>query len=129
VLGRWSFAVHQETRDAWPTRDLGDDLRAFVASPIPVVMVQGDWDTSTPIESARELAPHFAHHHLMVVRRGEHAMPSVLLYEDRAAFDAVLAFFRTGDLSALPAEASLAAPDFKTPDFPPPARPRRRGTR
>jgi pimeloyl-ACP methyl ester carboxylesterase len=129
VLGRWSFAVHQETRDAWPTRDLGDDLRAFVASPIPVVMVQGDWDTSTPIENARELAPHFAHHHLMVVRRGEHAMPSVLLYEDRAAFDAVLAFFRTGDLSALPAEASLAAPGFKSPEFPPPARPRRRGTR
>jgi pimeloyl-ACP methyl ester carboxylesterase len=126
VLGRWGFAVHQATRDAWPSRDLGDDLRRFVTSPIPLVMVQGDWDTSTPIENARELAPHFTHHHLMVVHRGVHGMPSVLLFEDPAAFDAVLGFFRTGDFSALPTESTLAAVDFKTPDFPPPTRPRRR---
>jgi pimeloyl-ACP methyl ester carboxylesterase len=120
VLGRWNFALHQDTRASWPTPDLGDALRAFIPTAIPVVMIQGDWDTSTPVENARELAPYLTRSRLLIVHRGEHAQPSRLTREDPAAFDAILAFMRTGDLSAVPAEITLAAPAFTTPRVAPP---------
>ncbi len=42
--------------DLWPTRDPGNAYRNNVVSSIPTLLFQGTWDTSTPIENAREVA-------------------------------------------------------------------------
>lgn len=113
-LGDWQAGPHLGSRAAWPTKDIGE-LRAFVRSDIPLVMIQGDWDTSTPIENMQTQARYFTHAHTIAVHRGEHAPPSRLAREDPAAFAAIVEFFRSGSTTKLPHELTLATPRFTLP--------------
>ena len=67
----WRLAA---LRDVVPTRAIDDDFRAFARSNIPVLMVHGDLDLSTPIENALELLPNLTNGHLIRVV-GEHTLP------------------------------------------------------
>lgn len=111
-LGAWNFAPHLGTR--WPTPDLGG-LRAPVRTKIPVVFVNGDWDTSTPVENMLQIAPYFVEGHTIIVHRGEHDQLSYQLRADPAAFAAVLAFMATGATAQLPVEVTLPPPAFAVP--------------
>ena len=121
-LGTGGFEPSEDSRTAWPVADLGDALRAPVQSPIPVVFLNGDWDTSTPIENMLHIAAYFPNGRAVVVHRGEHAAPTRLTRESPAAFAAILEFFRTGRTAQLPSEITLRPPTFTRPDFPPPTR-------
>lgn len=58
--------------DLWPHRDLGSGFRADVVSDIPVLMLHGTLDASTPMENAREVARGLHHGKLVTVIGGNH---------------------------------------------------------
>ena len=65
----WRYVA---TRDVTPTPVVDDAFRTFVRSEIPVLMIQGDLDLSTPQENAHELLPYLPNGHLIVVKGGTH---------------------------------------------------------
>jgi pimeloyl-ACP methyl ester carboxylesterase len=52
--------------------DLGEQFRRNFETTIPTLIAQGDYDVSTPLENALELAPYFKNSRLVVVRGGSH---------------------------------------------------------
>jgi len=122
MLGTYGFASYMASAKDWPTPDMGDAFRAFARSDIPVLLVHGDWDTSTPIENMLTQLAYFPRGHGIVVHRGGHNGTFYQLRNEPAAKNAVYAFLRTGDLDGLPSEITLPAPTFKVPAFPAPAR-------
>ncbi|MEM7583740.1 MAG: alpha/beta hydrolase [Acidobacteriota bacterium] len=60
------------TREVTPTPVVDDTFRRFESTAIPVLMIQGDMDFSTPIENALELLPYLENGHLVTVRDGTH---------------------------------------------------------
>jgi pimeloyl-ACP methyl ester carboxylesterase len=122
MLGTYGFASYIASAKDWPTPDMGDAFRAFTRSDIPVLLVHGDWDTSTPIENMLTQLAYFPNGHGIVVHRGGHDGTFYQLRDEPATKEAVYAFLRTGDLKGLPSEVTLPVPTFKAPGFPPPVR-------
>jgi pimeloyl-ACP methyl ester carboxylesterase len=58
--------------EVWPSDDLGPAFRTHLVSPIPTLIVHGTWDTSTPIENAREVAASLTRATLVEVVGGNH---------------------------------------------------------
>ncbi|MDR7070065.1 pimeloyl-ACP methyl ester carboxylesterase [Pseudoxanthomonas japonensis] len=114
-LGTWGFVPAMAAAPLWPTPDVGDALRLPEESPIPVVFLHGDWDTSTPIENSREIQPYFPNSRLVVVRRGGHGAIYDLADQNPDALDQLLDYLRTGDMTDLPTEIVIALPKFDTP--------------
>ncbi len=56
----------------WQVEDLGDTFRQPVSSNIPALLIHGTWDTSTPIENARETVKTLSRGHLVEVVGGHH---------------------------------------------------------
>jgi pimeloyl-ACP methyl ester carboxylesterase len=114
-LGEWDFASYLATADIWPTPDVGDDFRTEVVNRIPVVFVEGDWDTSTPIENTLYVAPYFLNGRVLIVEHGKHA--ALKKIEDQAPeiLIALLAFLKTGNTEELPARITLPVPKFDVP--------------
>ena len=50
-VGEGGFAPYLAAASAWPTPDLGDDYRQLRPIDTPMLLVHGDWDTSTPIDN------------------------------------------------------------------------------
>lgn len=121
LLGTWDFEANIASAPDWPTRDMGDAVRLPVESPIPVVFVHGDWDTSTPVENTLGLLPYFPNGHAILVHRAGHDGTFYQLREDPAAKAAIYAFLRTGKLGNLPTGVTLPIPKFELPSFAPPA--------
>ena len=92
-----------------------------------MLFVQGDWDTSTPIENTLDMLPYFPNGRAILVHRGMHKSALSLLKESPAAQAAVQEFLRTGDLHAIPSAATLSAPAFARPTFEPPVPPESAG--
>jgi len=124
LLGSWNFEANLVSAPDWPTPDMSDAVRRPRVTPIPVVFVHGDWDTSTPVENTLDLLPYFPNGHAILVHRAGHDGTFYQLRESPAAKQAIYDFLRTGEMRGLPTEVSLAAPKFEIPDFPPP-QPRR----
>jgi pimeloyl-ACP methyl ester carboxylesterase len=120
-LGQWNFDSYLATADIWPTADVGDEFRAEVVSRIPVVFAQGDWDTSTPVENALNIAPYFPNGRLMIATHGGHGVIEPIAENLPDVFETLLEFLRTGSTANLPGRVTLPAPKFAAPDFPPPA--------
>jgi len=120
-LGQWNFDSYLATKDIWPTADVGDEFRTEVVSRIPVVFAQGDWDTSTPVENALNIAPYFPNGRLMIATHGGHGVIEPIAENLPEAFETLLEYLRTGSTANLPARVALPAPKFIAPDFPPPA--------
>lgn len=120
LLGTWNFEANLVSAPDWPTPDMGDAVRLPRVTPIPVVFVHGDWDTSTPIENTRGLLPYFPNGHAILVHRAGHDGAFYQLRESPAAKQALYDFLRTGETRGLPTEVTLAAPRFEAPGFAPP---------
>lgn len=64
--------LYRNTRDLVPTPDVGDAFRAGSKITVPVLLLNGDFDWSTPIENSRQLRKSLAHGHLVTVSGGTH---------------------------------------------------------
>lgn len=120
-VGSGGFAPYLAAADVWPTPDLGDDYRALRTIDIPLVMVHGDWDTSTPLDNMQAQLPYLRNGQAIVVHRGGHDGVFYQLRDEPAAKAAIHRFLRTGELRGLPTEVTLPPPRFETPAFPAPA--------
>jgi pimeloyl-ACP methyl ester carboxylesterase len=98
-----------EYRIACPiwSSDNGDAFRTYFDTNIPTVFVQGDWDTSTPIENAYELAPHFKNLHFVVVKGGSHGSLAEAVSVSDVFRREMVEWFATGDTTNLPKEVAL----------------------
>lgn len=120
MLGGWNFAAYLATKGEWPTPDAGDAFRKPAPDPTPVLFVQGDWDTSTPIENTLAIAPYFPNSRTVVLHRGQHNGTFALLRSRPETAAKVYAFLRTGETADLPSEIALDPVVFEPPDFPAP---------
>lgn len=121
-LGAWNFEANLASAADWPTPDMGDEIRLPRVTPIPVVFVHGDWDTSTPIENTLGLLPYFSNGHAVLVHRAGHDGAFYQLRESPVVKQALYDFLRNGETHTLPTEATLAAPQFERPSFAPPVK-------
>jgi pimeloyl-ACP methyl ester carboxylesterase len=120
VLGGWNFAAYLATKGDWATPDAGDAFRKAVQDPTPVLFVQGDWDTSTPIENTLAMLPYFPNARTIVLHRAEHNGTFALLRTRPEVAAQVYDFLRDGRTAGLPSEVSLDPVKFAKPDFPAP---------
>lgn len=95
--------------------DLGDEFRRNFETTIPTVIAQGDYDVSTPIENALELAPFFKNSRFIVVGGGSHPALDDAMDAAPEFARAVLTFARTGDMSSLPREVRLPPIRWEVP--------------
>lgn len=120
MLGGWNFAAYLATKGEWATPDAGDAFRKPVQDPTPVLFVQGDWDTSTPIENTLAMLPYFPNSRTIVLHRGQHNGAVALLRGRPDVVAQTYAFLRDGRTDGLPAEITLDPVAFATPTFAPP---------
>jgi pimeloyl-ACP methyl ester carboxylesterase len=85
LLGTWNFESNLVSAPDWPTPDMGDAVRLPRVTPIPIVFVHGDWDTSTPVENTLGLLPYFPNGHAILVHRAGHDGTFYQLRESPAA--------------------------------------------
>jgi pimeloyl-ACP methyl ester carboxylesterase len=122
-LGEWNFDGYIATAEVWPSPDVGDEFRTEVVSRIPVVFAQGDWDTSTPVENALNVAPFFPNGRLLIAVHGGHGVIEPIATQLPEVFATLIEFLKTGSTSNLPARVTLPPAKFRPPDFPaPPAK-------
>ncbi|MFW6085319.1 MAG: alpha/beta fold hydrolase, partial [Gemmatimonadota bacterium] len=119
VLGRENW-LHEGACPAWEV-DLGEEFRTGFRTDVPTVIVQGTWDTSTPLENVREMLPRFSNVRFIPVVRGTHGA-LWLSFRDHATEEVqrfgqdLLRFAATGDASALPDSLVLPPVNWKRPD-------------
>jgi pimeloyl-ACP methyl ester carboxylesterase len=109
-LGRW----YQTTCSAWDA-DLGEAFRAGFVTDIPTVIVQGSWDTSTPLENAIELLPSFVNMHFVLVDGGSHGALGEAIRTSPEFAAALMGFIATGDMGELPLDVRLPPLDWAAP--------------
>ena len=114
VLGdiNWSYRVNCEV---WNS-DLGDAFRQNFDTDIPTVIVHGNWDTSTPLENAQELEPHFTDLHFVLVKGGSHGALVQAMNADPEFKKQIIEFFATGERDGLPAEFTMPPVAWVIPD-------------
>jgi pimeloyl-ACP methyl ester carboxylesterase len=120
LLGQWDFDSYLATADIWPSKDVGDEFRNEIISHIPVVFVEGDWDTSTPIENTLSVAPYFVNGRVLIVEHGKHFALKQMVEDSPDIVTALMEFVRSGKTTNLPARMTLPVPKFQVPKFPPP---------
>ncbi len=106
--------AYRGMNSVWGIRDLGDSFRSAVESEVPVLLVHGTWDTSTPIENAREVVATLKNGHLIEVVHGNHGA----LYNLFASWEPTkktLARFLRGQAVTLPGRVVLTPPMLDVP--------------
>lgn len=72
---RWLGDINQDyrnTREITPTPDVGVGFRSDWPIDVPVLLVHGDFDWSTPLENAQHLRAHLKQGHLLEVEGATH---------------------------------------------------------
>lgn len=113
IVGNINFD-YQVQEGIWNVDDLGDAFRENIITDIPVLLVHGNWDTSTPIENAREVLPGLKNGYLIEVEKGTHNV----LYECYRYvnnFKALISDFIKGEFSQLP--KTLELPEIEYPSL------------
>jgi pimeloyl-ACP methyl ester carboxylesterase len=119
-MGQWDSRSYFETAEIWPSKDVGDEFRNEIVNRIPVVFVEGDWDTSTPIENTLGVAPYFLNGQVLIVEHGKHSALKRIVEDAPEITTALMEFVRTGRTAKLPTRMTLPVPKFEVPKFPPP---------
>lgn len=113
ILGDVNFE-YRAVCEAWQAPDLGAAYRAPVVSAIPALLLHGTWDTSTPIENAREVVSTLSNGQLVEVLEGGHgALHNLLAHWP--PMRSQLANFLRGERVAFPAQVALPAVSFEPP--------------
>jgi pimeloyl-ACP methyl ester carboxylesterase len=120
LLGFWDFDALMASANAWPTPALEDAFLTPVLNSTPVIFIHGDWDTATPVENMLDMLPYFPNARAVLVHRGRHQSREPLFAERPDIAVRLTRFLRSGETDGLPAEATLPAPVFDLPGFPPP---------
>lgn len=120
LLGQWDSRSYLETGGIWPSKDVGDEFRSEIENHIPVVFVEGDWDTSTPIENTLSVAPYFLNGRVLIVEHGKHSALKRIVEDAPEIVTSLMEFVRTGNTDKLPTRMTLPVPKFQVPNFPPP---------
>jgi len=97
----------------WNAADLGDAFRQNVVSDIPVLLVHGTWDTSTPIENGRDVVASLENGHLIEVVGGTHGA-LYNLYEHWPPMHELVRDFMKGKPGEFP--DSVDMPSLKFPE-------------
>lgn len=107
LLGDINFE-YEYACEPWPVADLGEAFNAPVSYDGPVLVIQGDWDISTPIENALETVTHLPNASMITVRRGGHGA-YYQLWDNWTGFPDLLAdFVREREIQA-PLEYEMEA--------------------
>ena len=107
VVGQWNFDDYMATEEIWPTADVGDDFRTEIQQTIPVLFVQGTWDTSTPMENLVQVTPHFVNSRTLIVHQGEHGAFARVRRTRPDATAAIMEFVRSGSTANLPSAVTV----------------------
>jgi len=111
ILGDLSFE-YSTLCDVWDAPDLGAEFRAAVVSEAPVLIFHGTWDTSTPLENARETVRTLKNGHLVEVVGGTHGA-LYNLYEDWPPMKDLVRTFLSGGVVEPPPSVTLPAVEFQ----------------
>lgn len=98
--------------DLWPAAKLGDAFRNNATGTMPALILHGTWDTSTPIENAREVASALPNAQLVEVSGGTHGA-LYNLYEHWPPFRKLLRRFLAGEPVEFPASIEMPAVEFQ----------------
>ncbi|UGQ48838.1 alpha/beta hydrolase [Massilia endophytica] len=119
LIGSAGFEPYMAAAETWPTPDMGDSFRRMAHSDIPVLLIHGDWDSSTPVDNTLAQLPYFPNGKAIIVHRGGHDGAFYLLREAPQVKEAVYRFLKTGEMKDLPGEVTLPVPAFVKPAFAP----------
>jgi hypothetical protein len=118
---------YHNTRDLTPTRKVADEFRADWSIDVPVLLLNGDLDWSTPIENARHLRGLLRQGHLIEIGGGTHCTEmSEVMAQQPALMQKIHSFIDADFTSAppahffssLPANVALAPLQFQAPTGP-----------
>jgi formylglycine-generating enzyme required for sulfatase activity/pimeloyl-ACP methyl ester carboxylesterase len=99
---------YRNTRDLTPTPRVGDEFRADSPIDVPVLLINGDLDWSTPMENARHLRRHLERGHLVSVSGGTHCGEIVEMQQMQPGKLQSLYEFIDADFATTAPEAVLA---------------------
>ena len=118
-LSRSNFAPLMATAEIWPSQDVGDDFRTPSECTIPVVLINGDWDTKTPIENMYEIASYFKNSRQITIHQAGHGTMKSSTKEQHPEFiEKLCKFLMTGETKDLPETLKvLPYKTFRAPDF------------
>lgn len=105
-------ADYTDNCPTWDVADLGSEFRAPYESDIPVLILQGDWDTSTPIENLAEVVPMFTNVTVVTAHRGSH-MTVIHALRDPPVAEHIARFLTTGETTGIPESFDAWVPEFE----------------
>lgn len=110
ILGDINFS-YTTLENTWIGKDLGESFRKNIISEVPILLLHGTWDTSTPIENAYDVLPTLKNGHLIEVIEGTHNS-LYELYEHNKLFPEMIAKFIKGDKVDFPDTLELPKIEF-----------------
>ena len=110
ILGDYQTRRHQRVCEQWPRAEVPDNYFEPVKSMLPVLMLSGDIDPTTPMELASEAARHLVNGRQIILRNTAHG------YGSDCAQSLIIEFIAQGSAKELDAScaARLRRPPFLT---------------
>jgi pimeloyl-ACP methyl ester carboxylesterase len=99
----------------WSVRDAGKDIRDNFHTDVPVLMVQGEFDTATPLENAEHMQKLMPNSRLMVVQRGTHNVEWEVAEAHPDVWARVIGFIRDGNMPDIPSYLEMPPPPYVRP--------------
>ena len=110
VLGRVDH-FYEDNCPVGDVADLGPGFRAPYKSDVPVLIVQGDWDTATPIENLAEVTPMFSDVAVVRANGGTH-LAAFHAMQNPTIAEHIMRFFATGETDGIPESFDGWIPEF-----------------
>ena len=85
-------AEYTSTRDICPSPKVNEIFKRPKQYAVPMIIIHGDMDMSTPYENATSLINHFENGHLLTVKRGFHNAKRVIILQEPELADLIFSF-------------------------------------
>ena len=112
-LGK-TWRYYDSSCEAWDA-DLGEDFRAAFTTDVPALLIQGDWDTSTPFENGLEVRTYFKNHRFVHVEGGSHGAFREARETEEGFTEKVHTWMATGNFGPIPERVVLPPLQWKAP--------------